>query len=146
MPYQERWRSLRDTTPPPPFCGQLVYCHEDGERARELGAKYVKEYFMTVVEHYEIAGAHFEGTKGYEYYGNAAAAIQAMGLEAMADVYAGVNTFGTPGEIVEQLRMQGEVLGVEQDVLAIPRFGSMPQADAEASLRLLGTKVLPKVI
>ena len=38
----------------------------DPGRARELGAKYVREYFSTVVEHYEIGGEHFRGTKdGY---------------------------------------------------------------------------------
>jgi alkanesulfonate monooxygenase SsuD/methylene tetrahydromethanopterin reductase-like flavin-dependent oxidoreductase (luciferase family) len=117
IPYQEKWRSLRDTPPPVPFAGQLVYCDADPLRARELGEQYVKEYFATVAEHYEIGGAHFKDTKGYEYYGNAAEAISAMGLDTMAEMYASVNTFGTPDEIVEQLRHQKQVLDCDHDVL-----------------------------
>jgi alkanesulfonate monooxygenase SsuD/methylene tetrahydromethanopterin reductase-like flavin-dependent oxidoreductase (luciferase family) len=74
VPYQEKWRSLRESPVPVPLTGQLMYCDRDGDRARELGSKFVKEYFSTVAEHYEIGGAHFKDTKGYEYYGNAAEA------------------------------------------------------------------------
>ena len=66
LPFQEKWRSLRDTEPPVPFAGQLVFCDPDPVRAREVGIQYVKEYFATVAEHYEIGGAHFKETKGYE--------------------------------------------------------------------------------
>ncbi|MBW2387901.1 MAG: LLM class flavin-dependent oxidoreductase [Deltaproteobacteria bacterium] len=142
-PFQEKWRSLRDTEPPPPFAGQLVYCDRDPERARELGTQYVKEYFATVVEHYEIGGEHFKQTKGYEFYGNAAEAISAMGLDAMAEMYAGVNTFGTPEQIVEQLRNQKEILGCEHDILVIPKYGNMTQEEAEASVTLFANEVIP---
>ena len=143
-PYQEKWQSLRDTTPPAPMCGMLMFCDEDGDKARELGTKYVKEYFFTVVEHYEIAGKHFQETKGYEHYGNAAEAIKAMGLDAMADMYASVNLYGTPDEIAAQLKQQKEVLGVDHDVLVMPKYGSMTQAEAEASLSLFCEGVIPQ--
>lgn len=145
VPYQEKWRSLRETEPPVPFAGQLVYCDADPVRAKELGEKYVKEYFATVAEHYEIGGKHFQETKGYEYYGNAADAIEAMGLDKLAEIYAGVNTFGTPDEIVEQLRHQKAVLDVDHDVLVIPKYGSMTQAEAEASVSLFAREVIPKL-
>lgn len=142
-PFLDEWQARRNTPPPPPMCGQLMYCDRDGDRARELGTKYVKEYFFTVVEHYEIAGEHFKDTKGYEYYGNAAEAITAMGLDAMADMYASVNTYGTPEQIVEQLRAQKEILGVDHDVLVMPKYGSMTQAEAEASAELFAREVIP---
>jgi len=142
-PYQQKWSSLRDTPCPVPLCGQLMYCDRDGARARELGMQYVKEYFFTVAEHYEIGGAHFKDTAGYEYYGNAAEAIKAMGLDSMAEMYAGLNTFGTPEEIVEQLRAQKAVLGVDHDVLVMAKYGSMPRAEAESSARLFAQEVIP---
>jgi alkanesulfonate monooxygenase SsuD/methylene tetrahydromethanopterin reductase-like flavin-dependent oxidoreductase (luciferase family) len=145
LPFQEKWRSLRDTEPPVPFAGQLVFCDPDPVRAREVGMQYVKEYFATVAEHYEIGGAHFKETKGYEFYGNAAEAIEAMGLDAMAEMYAGVNTFGTPDEIVEQLRGQKEILGCDHDILMIPKYGSMSQEEAEASVSLFAREVIPKL-
>jgi alkanesulfonate monooxygenase SsuD/methylene tetrahydromethanopterin reductase-like flavin-dependent oxidoreductase (luciferase family) len=142
-PFQEHWRSLRDTEPPPPFAGQLVFCDRDPVKAKQLGIQYVKEYFSTVVEHYEIGGAHFKNTKGYEFYGNAAEAITAMGLDKMAEMYAGVNTFGTPEQIVEQLRSQKEILDCDHDILFMPKFGSMSQGEAEASMSLIASEVLP---
>ena len=145
IPYQEKWRSLRDSEPPVPFAGQLVYCDADPVRAREFGERYVKEYFATVAEHYEIGGQHFSETKGYEFYGNAAEAIQAMGLEKLAEIYAGVNTFGTPDEIVEQIRAQKAILGCDHDVLVISKYGSMSQEEAEASIRLFATQVIPRL-
>jgi alkanesulfonate monooxygenase SsuD/methylene tetrahydromethanopterin reductase-like flavin-dependent oxidoreductase (luciferase family) len=145
IPFQEKWRSLRDTEPPAPFAGQLVYCDADPVRARELGRKYVSEYFATVVEHYEIGGAHFKDAKGYEYYASAADAIEAMGLEGMAEMYTGLNTFGTPDEIVEKLRGQKEVLDCDHDVLVIPKYGSMTQEEAEASIALFAREVMPKL-
>jgi alkanesulfonate monooxygenase SsuD/methylene tetrahydromethanopterin reductase-like flavin-dependent oxidoreductase (luciferase family) len=145
VPYQEKWRSLRDTEPPVPLAGQLIFCHEDAERAQELGEQYVKEYFTTVVEHYEIGGQHFKDTKGYEYYGNAAEAIKAMGLDRMAEMYAGVNTFGTPEQIIEQIRTQKEILGVDHDILVMTKYGSMSQAEAEASMTLFAKEVIPNL-
>ena len=142
VPYQDKWRSLRNSEPPVPFAGQLVFCDRDPVRAQELGAQYVREYFMTVAHHYEIGEAHFKDTKGYEFYGAAAGAIEAMGLEKMADMYVGVNTFGTPEQVVEQLRSQREILGCDHDVLMIPKYGSMSQAEAEASVRLFGEEVI----
>jgi len=142
-PYQQRWRELRDSEPPPPVCGQLVYCDADAGRAAELGEQYVKNYFATVVEHYEIGGAHFDGTHGYEYYANAAEMISAIGLDKMADMYAGVNTYGTPEEIVAKIETQREVLGCEVDVLSIVKYGGMTQAEAEASMRLFSREVIP---
>jgi alkanesulfonate monooxygenase SsuD/methylene tetrahydromethanopterin reductase-like flavin-dependent oxidoreductase (luciferase family) len=144
-PYQQRWRELRENDAPPPLCGMLMFCDEDPGRAHEMGERYVKEYFMTVVEHYEIGGAHFQGTKGYEYYGNAAEAIRAIGFEKMAEMYASVNLYGTPDELVEKIRQQREVLGVEHDVLVMAKYGSMPQSEAEDSLRLFAREVMPRL-
>jgi len=144
VPYQEKWRSLRNTEPPPPFAGQLVYCDPDPVRAKEEGKKFVMEYFSTVAEHYDIGGKHFKDTPGYEFYATGSEAIEAMGLETMAEIYAGVNTFGTPDQIVEQLRSQKEVLGVDHNVLVIPKYGSMTQDEALASTRLFAREVIPK--
>jgi len=145
IPYQSKWRELRGTEPPPPVCGQLVYCDADAARAAELGERYVKNYFASVVEHYEIAGKHFQGTHGYEFYASAAEMITAIGLDEMATMYAGVNTFGTPGQIVARIEQQRAILGCELDVLAITKYGGMTDAEAQASMRLFATDVMPRL-
>ena len=67
-----------------------------------------------------------------------------MGLDAMAEMFAGLNPVGTPAQIVEQLRAQKQILGVDHDVLVMPKFGSMSQAEAEASMQLFAREVIPK--
>ena len=145
LPYQSKWRELRGSEPPPPVCGQLVYCDADAARAAELGERYVKNYFATVVEHYEIAGKHFKGTHGYEFYASAAEMITAIGLGEMASMYASVNTFGTPAQIVERIEQQRSILGCDLDVLAITKYGGMSDAEAQASMRLFATDVMPRL-
>lgn len=145
IPYQTKWRELRKTEPPPPVCGQLIYCEKDAKRAAELGELYVKNYFASVVEHYEIAGKHFQGTRGYEFYASAADMITAIGLDEMANMYAGVNTFGTPDEIVERIEQQRRILECDLDVLAITKYGGMTDAEAEASMRLFASEVMPRL-
>jgi alkanesulfonate monooxygenase SsuD/methylene tetrahydromethanopterin reductase-like flavin-dependent oxidoreductase (luciferase family) len=145
VPYQNRWRELHGTEPPPPVCGQLVYCDADPARAATLGERYVKNYFASVVEHYEIAGKHFQGTRGYEFYASAAEMISAIGLDDMATMYAGVNTFGTPAQIVERIAEQRRILGCDLDVLAIVKYGGMSDAEAQASLRLFAAEVMPRL-
>jgi alkanesulfonate monooxygenase SsuD/methylene tetrahydromethanopterin reductase-like flavin-dependent oxidoreductase (luciferase family) len=145
LPYQSKWRELRGSEPPPPVCGQLVYCDADAARAAELGERYVKNYFATVVEHYEIAGKHFQGTRGYEFYASAADMITAIGLGEMASMYASVNTFGTPAQIVERIEQQRSILGCDLDVLAITKYGGMSDAEAQASMRLFATDVMPRL-
>ena len=144
-PYQQKWRDVRGTEPPPPVCGQLIYCDADAGRAAELGERYVKNYFASVVEHYEIAGKHFQGTFGYEFYANAAEMIRAIGLEEMATMYAGVNTFGTPDQVVEKIERQRAVLECDLDVLAMVKYGGMSDAEAQASLRLFAADVMPRL-
>lgn len=145
LPYQAKWRELYATEPPPPVCGQLVYCDADASRAAELGERYVKNYFATVVEHYEIAGKHFQGTRGYEFYASAAEMISAIGLDEMATMYAGVNTFGTPEQVVEKIETQRRILDCDLDVLAIMKYGGMTDAEAQASLKLFAAEVMPRL-
>jgi alkanesulfonate monooxygenase SsuD/methylene tetrahydromethanopterin reductase-like flavin-dependent oxidoreductase (luciferase family) len=145
VPYQTKWRELRGSEPPPPVCGQLVYCDADAARAAERGEHYVKNYFSSVVEHYEIAGKHFHGTRGYEFYANAAEMITAIGLDEMANMYAGVNTFGTPSQIVEKIEQQRRILDCDFDVLTMVKYGGMTDAETESSMRLFASEVMPRL-
>lgn len=143
VPYQEKWREVQGSEPPPPVCGQLVYCDEDAGKAEDLGQTYIKNYFSTVVQHYEIGGSHFG--KGYEFYKNAAEMISAIGLDEMANMYAGVNTWGTPSQIIEKISQQRSILECDVDVLAITKYGGMTDAEAETSMRLFADKVMPEL-
>ncbi len=58
-------------------------------------------------------------------------------------MYASVNTYGTPAQIVEKIEQQREILGCDLDVLAITKYGGMTDAEAAASMRLFAHDVMP---
>ena len=64
-------------------------------------------------------------------------------LEEMANMYAGVNTFGTPEQILEKIGEQRRVLDCDVDVLTIAKYGGMTDQEAAGSMRLFAEKVMP---
>ena len=67
-----------------------------------------------------------------------------MGLDAAAAIYSSVNLYGTPDEIEAQIRAQKEILGVDHDMLVMPKYGSMTQTEAEKSMALFAREVIPR--
>jgi hypothetical protein len=87
---------------------------------------------------------HFRDTKGYDLYASAADAFRAAGMEPAMNVYVGIQTWGTPIQILEKLEARRRLLG-GFETLAIGRYGGMSVEDAEKSLRLFANRVLPEV-
>ncbi len=142
--WRESYRKHHGDPPPPPLTGDLMYCHPDPEVAEEKGLEYMTNYFLTIVRHYEIMSDHFKDTKGYGSYATAADAFKAVGLEVAARAYCSVNSWGTPERIIEQLRARRELIG-DFELSVIVNYGGMPYADAEASMRLFASDVLPEI-
>lgn len=142
----ERWRAgYREQAgeePPPPVCCDFVYCDADPGRAEAKAREHIVGYLESVLYHYELASDHLKGAKGYESYGAAVDVMKAVGLEAMADGYLGVNAWGTPDEIVERLAARRDLIG-DFDITACFRYAGLPYEDAEASMRLFATDVMP---
>ena len=142
--YRKSWRKHHDSEPPPPLTGDLMICHADAARAEEMVTEYMCNYFLTIIRHYEIMSDHFKDTQGYDHYANAAEAFAAVGLETSAQVYCQVQTWGTPEMILEKLRSRRELLG-EYELNLLACYGGMPYEEAEGSLRLFATEVLPEL-
>ena len=71
-------------------------------------------------------------------------AFRAVGMEPALDTYLGIQTWGTPLQILEKLEARRRLLG-GFETLAIARYGGMSFEDAEKSLRLFASRVLPEV-
>jgi alkanesulfonate monooxygenase SsuD/methylene tetrahydromethanopterin reductase-like flavin-dependent oxidoreductase (luciferase family) len=142
--YREAWQRFQGGTPPPPLTGDLMFCHEDAAEAEAQARRYMSNYYLSILRHYEMTGDHFREAKGYEFYRDAGEALKAVGLETSAEVYAGIQTWGTPTQIVEKLLARRELLG-EFDLSLIAHYGGMPREVAERSLRLFAEQVLPKL-
>ncbi|MEE9606779.1 MAG: LLM class flavin-dependent oxidoreductase [Myxococcota bacterium] len=129
---------------PPPLTGDLMFCHADAGRAEALAMQYMPNYFLTIIDHYEIMGDHFKSAKGYEHYASASDLFKQVGLENAAKGYCAVQTWGTPEMILENLRRRRELLD-EFELNLVVNFGGMPLEEAEKSLRLFAKEVLPEL-
>jgi hypothetical protein len=148
MPQIEKWRArfeeLHGEVPPPPLICDFVYCHGDEAIAAERGPAYIASYLESVLEHYEIMGDHFAQTKGYEAYAGAAGALRRVGATGFLEGFLDATCHGTPAQIIARYRDRWELMGGFEAAPAF-RFGGIPFAEAEASMRLFAAEVLPEL-
>jgi len=142
--YQAAFRKYQGREAPPPLTGDLMFCHPDPDQARELASEYMSNYFLTIVNHYELMSEHFKDAKGYDYYATAADLFREVGIEPAVTTYVGIQTWGTPDQIVEKLRQRREMLG-EFELNMIVDYGGMPTELAEQSMRLFAEEVIPEL-
>ena len=140
--YRERFAESHGTEPGPPVTCDFVYCDPDPVRAEEKAHEHIAGYLTSVMQHYELASDHFKDAKGYESYGQAVDLLKAVGLDAMADAYLGVNVWGTPDQIVERLQARRDLIG-DFDLTACFRYAGLPYEDASNSMRLFAAEAMP---
>ena len=142
--YQAAWRSAHEGPPPPPLTCDLMYCAPTDEEAEATARAHMAEYYLSVLDHYEILGSHFDGVKGYEMYAQASAILSQMGKEDQAQSYLHVQSWGSPKTILEKLRRRRDTIG-DFELSVIARYGAVPREKALASLDLFAKAVLPEV-
>jgi alkanesulfonate monooxygenase SsuD/methylene tetrahydromethanopterin reductase-like flavin-dependent oxidoreductase (luciferase family) len=142
--YRAHWARMQQGPPPPPLTGDLMFCHEDAGEAERLALEYMSNYYLSIIRHYELLGTHLEGVKGYELYRDASHALRAVGAENSAKIYCGIQTWGTPDQILEKLRARRRLLG-DFELALIAHYGGMPLDVAERSIRLFAERVLPEL-
>ncbi len=142
--YREAFRKHHGSDPLPPLTGDLMLCHRDPDRARELAMEYMTNYFLTIVNHYELMSEHFQQARGYEFYATAADLFREVGIEPSVKTYCEVQCFGTPDQILERLRWRRELIG-DFELSMISSYGGMPRELAEESVTLFGREVLPEI-
>jgi alkanesulfonate monooxygenase SsuD/methylene tetrahydromethanopterin reductase-like flavin-dependent oxidoreductase (luciferase family) len=141
--YRELFEAEHGRVAPPISLNVNMYCHEDDELGRERHFRYVNRFFMSNVDHYEMAGTHFATTKGHERYAESAAYFREIGLEKAANDYAATALWGSPERILGQIEEIRDVLG-DYELVVAPCFGGMPYDQAQASLELFAREVMPK--
>lgn len=140
--YRKAFAERHGREAPPPTTADMVVCHQDEERAKELALKHVAGYLVTVLDHYELKSEHLKNAKGYEMYGQTVDLLRAVGLEAIAESYMDVNAWGTPEQIITKLQRRKEIIG-DFHLNACFRMAGIPYADAVHSQRLFAEKVIP---
>jgi alkanesulfonate monooxygenase SsuD/methylene tetrahydromethanopterin reductase-like flavin-dependent oxidoreductase (luciferase family) len=142
--YQASFRRHHGREAPPPLTGDLMFCHEDPDEARALASEYMSNYFLSIVNHYEIMSEHFEKAKGYDYYATAAEMFRAVGIEPAVETYVAIQDWGTPDQILEKLRRRREQLG-PYELNVIASYGGMPLETAQKSIELFARECVPEL-
>ena len=142
--FRKTWVAHHPGPPPPPLTGDLMYCHPDPAIAAEKGREYMSNYFLTIVDHYEIMSEHFKTAKGYDYYATAGELFREVGLETAVQTYCDVQTYGTPQQILEKLRTRRALLG-DFELNMIVNYGGMPPDEMKASVDLFAREALPEL-
>jgi alkanesulfonate monooxygenase SsuD/methylene tetrahydromethanopterin reductase-like flavin-dependent oxidoreductase (luciferase family) len=144
--YYATWAESHGTgTPPPaPLCAGNIVVHADPARVEELAYTYIGGYYHSVISHYGFAESAHAGIKGYEFYADIAKYIDKRGASGAVGDYVRLMPWGTPDQVLEKLALLRDLLGVTAFNPSF-NFGNIPPADAEASLRLFASEVLPVV-
>ena len=99
------------------------------------------EYSDSALRHYELLGTHLANVKGYEAY---AAQSEAMRQDSSQFTRGFYNThpWGTPERVIARATELAEAFGTNE-LMFVFKYGDMPMASAEKSMRLFAKEVLP---
>ncbi len=142
--YRTMFQDFHGRPAPSPVCVDFMCCDESGDRAEELAREHMANYYLTVMEHYDMAGDHFKNMKGYGDYATNAEILRDTGMADAANGFVDINTWGTPQQILDKLEKRKESLG-DFDLTVQVSYGGMSLENAESSMRLFAEKVLPEV-
>ena len=142
--YRATYQEVNDGEPPAPVVVTFAYCDRDEERAAEMSRKYVGGYWDSVMNHYEFRSDHLKTTRGYEYYGGFTDKINTYGDRDVVDFFVNLQVTGTPEQCYQKVMDIHGYTGTDSLVAAFS-YGGMPYQDAEASMRLFASEVMPEL-
>lgn len=138
--YRSAYRAAQEGEAPPPRFLGLVFCDEDGERAEARAREYMGNYWQTVIDHYDLFGAHLSKTRGYEYY----AEKYDAGADQMTELFLSLQVYGTPEQCRERVLDSAGRIGAD-GFMGVFSYGGMPTDEAQRNLQLFAREVLPEL-
>jgi alkanesulfonate monooxygenase SsuD/methylene tetrahydromethanopterin reductase-like flavin-dependent oxidoreductase (luciferase family) len=133
------------TEPRAPVAAAWVYCAGDEGAAEEGARRWIGAYWRSAIAHYEIGGAHFRSLAGYEYYGKMSELMDTAGpdiLDQITEAFVATQVWGTPEQCLEKIR-EIETRVHNDHLVGVFSYGGMPYDEAERSLRLFASEVMP---
>ncbi len=140
--HRTRYRELHGVDAPPPMTCDYCVCLPTHDEAKDLATQHMATYLESVLEHYEVMGSHFATTKGYGAYAQAAEVLRRIGESGFLKGFMQASAWGTPDDVLKTLEARRKLLGSFELATSF-RFGGIPYAKAEQSLRLFAKEVLP---
>lgn len=142
--YRRLYEEHHNNRAPSPVCVDFLSCDESAEKAEAMARRHMANYYITVMEHYDMAGEHFKQMKGYGDYANNAELLREAGMEDAANAFVDINTWGTPQQILEKMEQRRKDIG-DFDLTIQVSYGGLTGEQAESSIRLFADKVLPEL-
>jgi alkanesulfonate monooxygenase SsuD/methylene tetrahydromethanopterin reductase-like flavin-dependent oxidoreductase (luciferase family) len=143
--YTKVFEETHKTAPPPPLVAGWTFVDESADRAAEVGREYIRDYYRSVIKHYEFASDHLTKTKGYEFYGQGfQRKVEEIGIEGVVDFLASMAVCGTPEQCYEQIMHQHKLIGMNA-FMAITSYSGMPWDEAERNMQLFAKTVMPEL-
>lgn len=140
--YQAAFRRYHGREPRPLLLTEMMICDSDPARARAHAEKYIANYGISVLDHYEMLGSQFKASSGYATYADAAEAMRGIGKEAVIKGYVEQQVWGTPDQILRKFEERFNFMG-EYGVLCVFRYGGAPLDVAMNSMKLFAQEVMP---
>lgn len=140
--HRARYKELHGVAAPPPMTADFCVCLPTPDAAKEAANLYMGTYLHSVLEHYEVTGSHFATTRGYAAYAQAADVLRRIGESGFLKGFMQAAAWGTPDQVLATFEARRKLLGPFELATSF-RFGGIPYATAEQSLRLFAREVLP---
>jgi alkanesulfonate monooxygenase SsuD/methylene tetrahydromethanopterin reductase-like flavin-dependent oxidoreductase (luciferase family) len=131
---------------PPTSANLFVICDKDAKKAEAMAYKYMSDYWVSAMVHYEMKGEHFasKGRGAYDFYHEAAKGARAIGDEAMGKIFTDLQIWGTPDQCLQKIRGVQDIIGA-MDINCSFSFAGMPYDYVKDSMKLFADKVVPVV-
>ncbi len=118
-----------------------TYVGETTSEAQEGAQQYMGEYADSALRHYELLGTHLQNIKGYEAYGAQQTALR-KDASPFRQGFFKSHPWGTPEQTIKRATELANAFGTDE-IMFIFKYGSMPIAKAEKSMRLFAKEVMP---
>ena len=126
----------------PMLIADFSVCWPDLAEAEDLARTHMGSFVQSNVDHYELMSDHFSTIKGYNAYAQKSEIVRKTGLEGMVAGFMKAAVWGPPDRILRELEERRQTVGAFELATSF-RFGGIPYATAEASMRLFAKEVLP---
>jgi alkanesulfonate monooxygenase SsuD/methylene tetrahydromethanopterin reductase-like flavin-dependent oxidoreductase (luciferase family) len=140
--YRERYAALHGVAAPPVVTADQCICAATAAEAQALAERHMASFVDSNLEHYELMSTHFATAKGYDAYAQKSELARRAGRDGLVDALLQVAVRGTPDQVLRAYEERRRLLG-DFELNSSFRFGGIPFAKAEASMRLFAAEVLP---
>lgn len=138
-------RAKRGWDPVQPTVVVHVTCFDTEDEAWDVMVRHTIEAQDSVQRHYGWKDVErFKTTKGYEQYAKFSEISNKKSIEEIGTHASKPQAWGTPEQVLEKILHVQRMTSAEELIINF-RFGAMPAATAERSMRLFAAEVLPKL-